>query len=223
MSPDSGSEYNVSGNVHATGGLIKLREFTEHRMTDSTTERITEYTRDGLWTMYFDTDSLLVRSQGEFEQGKKTGVWKFYIEHSNQPYLIRTYAKGLIKNETSYSESGEIIKQESKSDFELFLIENYHLLILLALLPITLIRISSNIITYNKIYDTKYIPGVHKWQKGGFGVNLYTTFIFWWINQRSDESVIKKAKRISNIISIFSVIIFWGVMILLKIYNLPSN
>ena len=220
IQPDSGIEYYPSGNVHATGSLVKSNEYSTRNIADSTIEKITEYSRDGIWTMYFDTDSLIIRSQGKFVNGVKDGSWKFFKQKSSIPYLTRTYSKGIVKNEIYISDSGEILSQENKSNFELFLMTNKVLFILLAILPIVLIRITSNIITYNKINGTNYIPG---FQKGGVGVNLHSTVIFWWIYKSTDKPEILKSKKTSNIISIVSIIIFVSIMILFEIYGLTEN
>ena len=70
--------------------------------------------------------------------------------------------------------------------------------ILAAVLPISLIRIVWNIITYNEINGTGYIPLFQNWQKGGNSVNMYCTFIFWWTLKDSDSITIKQCKKIAK-------------------------
>ena len=76
-----------------------------------------------------------------------------------------------------------------------FVNNNDGLLIWISLNPITGIRYIWNMFTYNEIYDTRFIPGIQNWQKGGNKVNLDCTFTFWWIKSIEDTVSIKLKKK----------------------------
>jgi len=93
-------------------------------------------------------------------------------------------------------------------EIDAFIENNETIYILIAVLPITFFRIGWNIITYNKIHSTNYVPGFQKWQKDGLFVNFYCTIIFWWIIKINDKDNVLLFKKIGNWISIISILIF---------------
>lgn len=222
--PETGVEYYTSGNIKAKGTLKRIRKYELQNQTDSTSETIIEYERHGYWTVYYDNDSLSIRSFGYYFEGEKNGKWSFYKLDSNLPYLTIEYDDDIISNKLYYSDSGEIIGSEYKTKFELFLIAHMNLILLIALIPITLLRILSNLVTYNKINKTDFLPfGWYKFTEGAPAVNFYTAIIFWWKTMDTDTLEIKRYKKTSNVISIISIVIFLSVLIILSIYGLLES
>ncbi len=100
----------------------------------------TEGKRHGYWKEYFDPNESQLKFEGEFEHGKKIGLFKFYREGLKQPVAImdfdaesdRATAKYLSQNGKIISE-GEIHDQKRvgvwtyyhKNSDEVMMTENY--------------------------------------------------------------------------------------------------
>src|SRR5687767_8974989 len=85
-SPDEkeGLEYYESGNLRARGplkqsGLRNVVKTSENRRQ----VKETVYDRAGLWIVYYDSAIRVVRSTGEYVDGKKIGLWKVFDRQGN--------------------------------------------------------------------------------------------------------------------------------------------
>lgn len=215
-----GKEYYCSGNVHAEGSIVLLN--TQSYIDTNNKGGITkEYGRVGHWKVYFDTSIQILRSQGEYRKGKMDGHWTIY-SITGQPKYEYEFADGIVKQKIEIDNEGKRQTIVSLSDGDIFVIKYKTLLILLAVIPITLFRIGFNILTYNKIHNTKYIPMLQNWQKGGYMANFSSTFIFWWMSRNNDSETVKRYKKIANIISLISIACFVGVMTLFMIFGTPD-
>lgn len=197
-----GKEYYCSGNIHAEGVLKKT---TSREVSYPKEEVMTEYVRDGEWNTYFDSTTKVLRSKGSYQDGEKHGKWIVYSEDGKVLYNIE-YSNGYLKSKIFTDRNGERKTVFQRSEMSLFATQYKTLLILGGILPIVLLRISWNILTYNKIHKTNYIPMLQNFQEGGFLVNIYSTFTFWWFIKKGDEEGVKKYKRIANVVSVFSII-----------------
>ena len=98
--------------------------------------------------------------------------------------------------------------EEIRQSIATLALENRVLLYFCGLFPIMAIRTSWNLLTWNKIYGTKYVPGITQFKKSETNVKFYSALIFWWIFTEDDTRNIRAYKKIGNWISALSVIIF---------------
>lgn len=205
ISETFGREYYCNGNVHAEGGLKKSRSRTIYYAGSDKKALSTLYLRNGDWKVYFDSTKQILRSEGSYKEGEKDGKWMIYDKDGKTRFEIE-FEEGQTKTKVKINQVGkrEVIIQ--KSNLSLFVERNETLLTLLSLLPITLLRIGWNILTYNMVHGTSYVPFFQNWQKGGMEVNINSTIIFWWVIKSEDEKEVRRYKRIANWISIFSII-----------------
>lgn len=199
--------YN-SGNVFARGPLTKSGE--EEVIVSAKNmrkEKHTVYARTGVWTVYYDSSVSVILSQGTFVDGEKDGLWKVFDRQGN---VIKEYVfdHDLVRQQTDIDATGNRKVVVERSDRALLFLRYELLFFFLGLGPIVGIRIIWNILTWNKIYGTNYIPGFQKFQKGGTSVNLFVTLIFWWIHKSEDTSEVTRYKTIGNWISVLSIIVF---------------
>ena len=78
------------------------------------------------------------------------------------------------------------------------------ILIPVMILPLILVRGISNLRTYNKIYR----PDSNNISEYGTAEGIACMVIFWWIKNEEDTKEITESKKVSNIISVISVLIF---------------
>lgn len=214
-----GREYYCSGNFHAEGPIKKVKSDTVTHYSDKGEEALkTEYVRDGYWKTYFDSTVQVVRSEGAFKNGEKEGEWTIYTV-DQKPHYEFEFSQGRIKTKVKIDQNGSRETIIQRSDKILFVEENRGLLVLIGLLPVLLGRIGWNILTYNKVNNTSYIPLFQDFQKGGTSVNVYCTFTFWWSIYKDDSKEIASYKRIANWISVLSVICFFLFMIIALVYG----
>jgi len=219
ISETFGIEYYCNGNVHAEGPIKKLKSETVIYIKENNKKVLTtEYVRNGYWRVYFDSTSKILRSEGKFKDGEKHGKWTIYSESGKVLYEF-DYLEGQLKSKIVRDQNGNLQTIIKRSDANLFVKRNEVVLILLGVLPIVLFRISWNILTYNKINNTNYIPMLQNWQKGGWSVNIYCTFIFWWVIKEEDKEEVQRFKRIGNWISVLSFVCLITVMLIFGLYG----
>lgn len=219
VSESFGKEYYCNGNIHAEGGIKKLKsEKSFHPNEGDKQILITEYVRHGKWKVYFDSTLKVLRSEGSYKDGEKNGKWVIYSESSKVLYEF-DYLEGQIKSKIVVDKNGIRQTTIQKSDAHLFVKRNEILLILIGVLPIVLFRIGWNILTYNEINNTDYVPMFQNLQKGGGFVNIYCTFVFWWFIKKEDEKSVRNYKRIANFISVVSIICFASVMVIFSLHR----
>jgi hypothetical protein len=219
ISKSRGEEFYCDGALHATGSLVRLK--SEHIIYANESNRralVTEYIRDGVWKVYYDISPQTIRSEGNYADGMKEGIWNIYSIDGNIKYRI-DYRNDVIKTKTEVDSKGNRNTLISKSDVEIFVGMNKVLLLLIGLIPITGFRITYNIKVYNKIYNTHYIPFLQDFQKGGSQVNLMCTVVFWWLIKADDTKSVVSYKKNANAISLFSIVCCIGVMLLLSLYG----
>lgn len=217
ISESLGREYYCSGNIHAEGPIKKVKSDTVTYSYKDERFLRTEYIKDGYWTTYFDSTIQIVRSEGAFKNGEKEGEWIIYTV-DQKPHFEFEFLQGRIKTKVKIGQNGNREAVIQRSDKALFVEDNTDLLLLIGLLPITLGRIGWNILTYNKVNNTSYIPLLQNLQKGGMSVNVYCTFIFWWVIKKDDNKEVEGYKRIANWISVLSVMCFAFVMVVFLLY-----
>ncbi|RZK26428.1 MAG: hypothetical protein EOO43_02855 [Flavobacterium sp.] len=213
VSDTYGKEYYCSGNLHAEGSLKSYKSVTVIEADTEHEYLQTEYLRDGFWKVYYDSSIKILRSEGKYESGQQVGKWVIYYPNGKPKYLFE-FSSGQTKTKIHIDENGNQELIIRRSEFNV-LVEKFKILLIL----LTVIRISYNIITYNQINDTKYIPFLQNWQKGGRDVNLYCTFTFWWLFHESDTPRIRSYKSTANWISILSVIWFGLMAIIFTLYG----
>lgn len=209
-------EHYESGYVFAQGSLKKSGFRKVVKLTEDegqVNDTIYDYFRVGIWTVYYDSTIKIVKSRGEYVDGKKNGLWKRF---NKQGELCSEYVfvDDLIKTQIEIGRDGKRNVILNRSGVAIFFLNNKFLLFMLGLLPIVGIRSFWNIVVWNKIYRTNYIPGFTKFKKGEFNANFYSVIIFWWFKSDGDDSEIRMFKKIGNWISILSLFIF-GVFVTL--------
>ncbi|WP_338765602.1 hypothetical protein WAF17_01985 [Bernardetia sp. ABR2-2B] len=215
-----GKEYYCNGNIHAEGEIKKLKSQTVIYPNEGNKKMLmTEYVRNGNWRVYFDSTLKVLRSEGSYKDGEKNGKWIIYSKLGNVLYEF-DYLEGQLKSKVVVQQNGIRQTVFHRSHANLFVKRNEILLILIGILPIVLFRIGWNILTYNQINNTNYIPLFQNWQEGGFFVNIYCTFTFWWLIKKEDNKSIRKYKYIGNWISVLSIICFASVMIIFSLYGI---
>jgi hypothetical protein len=209
-----GREYYCSGNLHAEGPLLSMGS-TIYIDTNDMEHLETSYKREGLWKVYFDSSTLVIRSKGYYTNGKRDGIWKIYSGNGQLRYEFN-FVNDVIKKEIYIDDTGNRQTLISLNDGNIFVLNHKALLIFL-LIAFTLFRGGVNRVTYNKIHNTKYLPGVYKFDPDNNWINFMCIFIFWWPLKINESRLVRKYKRRANLVSIFSsafvlVIIFLFIM-----------
>lgn len=212
-----GTESYESGHLCAFGPLEKSG--TEKVVKVNGTE-VTEtiYKRAGTWTVYYDSSVRITRSIGQFINGKKNGDWKVFGKNGDLRSEY-TFYNDLIKKQINVDKDGSRTAVINRSDGTMFYLDNVLLLFFLGLVPIVGIRPFWNLVVWNNIYKTKYIPGFSMFKKGELNANVYCAMIFWWLRDEKDSKKIKRLKRIGNSISAISVLIAGLFIIFLTMYS----
>jgi hypothetical protein len=196
-----GREYYCSGNLHAEGPLLSMGSIISID-TNNMEHLETSYKREGLWKVYFDSSSPVVRSEGYYKNGKRDGNWNIYSRNGQLRYEFN-YVNDLIKRKNYIDDQGNRQTLISLNDGNIFVLKHKALLIFL-LIAFTLFRSGVNRVTYNKIHNTKYLPGIYKFDPDNNWINFMCIFIFWWPYKISESQLLKKYKRRATLISIFS-------------------
>lgn len=163
------------------------------------------------------TDSIGNYKVGEYENGKPTGIWKEFNKNHN---LLKESETISIGNETykikeiDYSNGKAVIITDKP--FLAFYLKN-----ILLIAVIFFITFFSRIFINSKIYNiengTKLTPIYSPFDSiktNYFEHNLKCTFSFWFSNFKPEN---KKRVIISNILSIITLSIFFGLIIALAI------
>jgi antitoxin component YwqK of YwqJK toxin-antitoxin module len=201
-----GHEYYESGNLRAEGALIKGKT-TSHSVSyadKDTTEIIysTEYVREGLWCVYFDSKDTILKSKGRFKHGVKDSTWIIYSRKGKPEYEYFFY-KGQVMRKCRFDgRTGEKILMNEISKLNVFVLNNEGWMIIL-LLSLMGIRVLWNRIIYNMVNGYHYYP-ISKNFIDASGVTVYTMLIFWWFVKPKDSDKVVKYKRIGNWISVIS-------------------
>lgn len=87
------------------------------------------------------------------------------------------------------------------------LVQEYRGLLIFMLIAFTLLRSKRNRITYNKLHNTSYFPGIHKFNPDNNWINFMCLLIFWWPIRKPDGEFAKDLKRKANRVSFFSTVI----------------
>jgi hypothetical protein len=194
-------------NVFARGPVEKSGEETVIMAAENMREsKRTIYVRTGEWTIYYDSAVSVISARGTYDQGERHGEWKVFdrFGHIKTEYV---FWRDVIQKQTDFDGAGNSNVAVNRSLSAVVFLKYFTVFLVISLLPITLFRIGWNILVWNKIYGTRYIPGFQDWQKGGRSVNMAATFIFWWIGKQEDSNTVKEYKRIGNWISVLSVIL----------------
>lgn len=213
-----GFEYYCSGNIQSTGPLYleKTEKFTYSDKPNITSIR-KEFLRTGVWTIFYDSTVLIKRSEGNYSIGEKDGKWTVYNKNNSIKYQYE-FDSGIIKTKIKHSKQGIKTTLIEKSSLDILISKNEILFILLGLLPITLLRISWNMMTFNRINNTQHFLLLAQWNKDAIGDSMMCWLIFWWIIKAKDSPQIKAFKKVGNWISIISIILFIS-----AIYLNPDN
>lgn len=205
-------EFYCDSNIHAEGPVF-ISNVTSYINPDNSKGISKEYHKTGYWKVYFDSYDKIIRSEGSYKNGKMDGLWIIYYPNGKHNHEI-IYSDDIIKQHTEIDESGKRTLIESNTDTTIFLIKNKSSLIILVLIPLMIVRPIVNIITYNKLNKTQYIPMFQNWQKGGWAVGLEMIMTFWWMPRKHETKEIKNYILSANIICFISVIITLGFIIL---------
>jgi hypothetical protein len=181
-----------------------------------------EFKRTGYWRVYFDTVPKIVRSEGFYRKGELDGLWKIYSITGHTLYECQ-FVEGILREKVVIDDKGYRHNEVHLSDIEVFMIKNRILLILLAVLPIIAIRFCFNVIVYNRMNGTKYIPFLQNWQPGGHYASIVCLITFWWSRNAEDSVVIRKLKNIANAVSATSVVVLLFVTILFLAFSVVDR
>lgn len=220
ISGHHGIEYYCSGQLHAEGKVEPVRK-AQFAVKAGQSVKV-EYRRTGYWRVYFDTLPKIVRSEGFYQNGKLDGLWKIYSSTGHTLYECH-FVEGILREKILIDDKGFRQSVVSLLDIEVFMIRNGILLILLAVLPIIAIRFYFNVIVYNRINGTKYIPFLQNWQRGGHYASIICLFTFWWSRSAEDSPVMMKYKNMANMISVTSVVIFVVLTILFLTFSVVDR
>lgn len=214
-----GFEYYKSGHLYARGPLTISGSRDVVKVSESRRQvKEMVYHRSGLWTIYYDSIASIVLCIGEYTDNKKNGLWKVFDKRGG---LLSEYTfyKDIIQSQIEFDEFGKRNVIVSRSNRTVFLLRNEILLFFLGLLPIVGVRSFWNIVVWNSIYKTNYIPGFGKFIVGELNANVYCMLIFWWLYRDTDSNKVRTFKKIGNWISGLSLLIFGLFITFLTMYG----
>lgn len=210
-------EFYCDGNIHAEGHVV-VSEIIRYKTQDNKDGIDINFGKEGNWKVYYDSYDKIIRSEGNYKNDKRDGAWTIYYPNGSHNHEI-IYVDGIIKKHTEIDETGKSTILVSNSDTTIFIIKNESLLMFLLLFPLMLVRPVFNIITYNKVNKTNYIPMFQNWQRGGWSVGLEMVMTFWWMPRKHENKSVRNYIKIANTICIITIIMtlsfillytFWG-------------
>jgi len=215
----AGLEHYKSGHLQARGPITKSGSRDVVKVSENRKQvKETVYDRSGTWTVYYDSAVSIVRSTGKYTEGRKNGLWKLFSKNGNLRSEY-TFVKDFVKTRVDIDNSGNRNVVVNRSDGTVFVQNNETLLFCFGLIPVVVMRWFGNLVIWNKIYRTNYIPGFAKFKKGEIDANVYCSIIFWWLKKEDDTDEIRTFKNIGNWISVLSLVALGTFATLLSMFG----
>lgn len=167
--------------------------------------------RRGYWEIEFDSGSI---AKGDYTNwGREDGTWKYYNQKGQ---LIKEIEYASMLQETyvlrkiEYKNGQEIIISE-KTWFARFYMSNIVLIIIITM-GAFVIRLPINLVIVNREYGRGpfYLIPFTKSFDTAMRYNITVTFTFWWSGLKPEN---KNLGRLSNLLSVIALIMFFGGLI----------